>query len=74
MIHPSYQGPYYLTLYLKICDGVYAHKDIVEEWEDHQDFTTYLHRGKTLSIGEDTFEDIYKVFPMQNYISLDSCL
>lgn len=74
MICPSYRGPSYLTLTLKVCDGVYAHKDIVEGGKDHRDFTTYLRLGKTLSIGEDTFEDLDEVCPLQNYIGLDSCL
>lgn len=61
VIRPSYRGPSYLTLTLKVCDGVYAHKDIVEGGKDHRDFTTYLRLGKTLSIGEDTFEDLDEV-------------
>lgn len=61
MIRPSYRGPSYLTLTLKVCDGVYAHKDIIEGGKDNRDMTTYLRLGKTLSIGEDTFEDLDEV-------------
>jgi transcription elongation factor SPT6 len=70
VIHPRYRGPYYLTLTLKFCDGFYAHKDIVEGGKDHRDFTTYLFLGKTLSIGEDTFEYLDEVCSMKNYIGL----
>jgi len=59
-----------LALTLKLCDGVYAHNGIVEGGKDHQDFTTYLHLGKTLSTGEETFEDIDEVFQMNNCIGL----
>jgi transcription elongation factor SPT6 len=74
VIHLRKQGPYYLTLTLKVCDGVYAHKDIVEEGKYLWDLTTFLRLGNTLSIGEETFEYIDEVCPMQNYIGLGSCL
>eukprot|EP01018_Ginkgo_biloba_P029203 Gb_29261 [translate_table: standard] len=61
IIRPSSRGPSYLTLTLKVYDGVYAHKDIVEGGKDHRDFTSFLRLGKTLSIGEDTFEDLDEV-------------
>ncbi|ONH94509.1 hypothetical protein PRUPE_7G019900 [Prunus persica] len=58
IIRPSSRGPSYLTLTLKVYDGVYAHKDIVEGGKDHKDITSLLRIGKTLKIGEDTFEDL----------------
>lgn len=61
IIRPSSRGPSYLTLTLKVYDGVYAHKDIVEGGKEHKDITSLLRIGKTLKIGEDTFEDLDEV-------------
>ncbi|XP_057817210.1 transcription elongation factor SPT6-like isoform X2 [Cryptomeria japonica] len=61
IIRPSLKGPTHLMLTLKIFDGVYAHKDIVEGGKDHRDFASFLRLGKTLSIGEETFEDLDEV-------------
>lgn len=61
IIRPSSRGPSYLTLTLKIHDGVYAHKDIVEGGKEHKDITSLLKMGKTLKIGDDTFEDLDEV-------------
>lgn len=58
VIRPSSRGPSYLTLTLKVYDGVFAHKDIIEGGKDHKDITSLLRIGKTLKIGEDTFEDL----------------
>ncbi|KAL1352205.1 hypothetical protein HN51_016203 [Arachis hypogaea] len=66
IIRPSSRGPSYLTLTLKIHDGVYAHKDIVEGGKEHKDITSLLRIGKTLKIGEDTFEDLDEV--MDRYV------
>jgi len=61
IFRPSSRGPSYLTLTLKIHDGVYAHKDLVEGGKEHKDITSLLRIGKTLKIGEDTFEDLDEV-------------
>ncbi|XP_017643216.1 transcription elongation factor SPT6 homolog isoform X1 [Gossypium arboreum] len=66
IIRPSSRGPSFLTLTLKLCDGVYAHKDIVEGGKEHKDITNLLCIGKTLKIGEDTFEDLDEV--MDRYV------
>ncbi|XP_011040704.1 PREDICTED: transcription elongation factor SPT6-like isoform X1 [Populus euphratica] len=66
IIHPSSRGPSYLTLTLKVYNGVYAHKDIVEGGKEHKDITSVLRIGKTLKIGEDTFEDLDEV--MDRYV------
>lgn len=61
IIRPSSRGPSFLTVTLKVYDGVYAHKDIVEGGKEHKDITSLLRIGKTLKIGEDTFEDLDEV-------------
>lgn len=61
IIRPSPRGPSFLTLTLKIYEGVYAHKDIAEGGKDHKDITSLLQIGKTLKIGEDTFESLDEV-------------
>lgn len=65
IIRPSSRGPECLTLTLKIHDGVYAHKEIVEGGKERKDITSLLRIGKTLKIGDDTFEDLDEVgFPL----------
>lgn len=61
IIRPSSRGPSYLTLTLKVYHGVYAHKDIAEGDKDHKDITSLLRLGKTLKIGDDTYEDLDEV-------------
>ena len=61
IISPSSHGPSHLILTLKVYDGVYAHKDIVEGGKEHKDITSLLRIGKSLKIGEDTFEDLDEV-------------
>ncbi|KAI3852223.1 hypothetical protein MKX03_009474 [Papaver bracteatum] len=68
IVRPSPRGPSYLTLTLKISDGVFANKDIVEGGKDHKDITSLLRLGKTLKIGDDTFEDLDEV--MDRYVDL----
>lgn len=46
---------------LKIFDGVYAHKQIIESKKDRTDMTSLLRLGKTLTIDKDTFEDLDEV-------------
>ncbi|KAL6997808.1 Transcription elongation factor spt6 [Sarracenia purpurea var. burkii] len=66
IFRPSSRGPSYLTLTLKVFDGVYAHKDIIEDGKEHKDVTSLLRIGKTLKIGEDTFADLDEV--MNRYV------
>ncbi|MCL7022301.1 hypothetical protein MKW94_013072, partial [Papaver nudicaule] len=66
IIRPSSRGPSFLTLTLKVYDGVFANKDIVEGGKDHKDITSLLRLGKTLKIGDDTFEDLDEV--MDRYV------
>ncbi|MCL7047010.1 hypothetical protein MKW94_029482 [Papaver nudicaule] len=66
VVRPSLRGPSFLTLTLKISDGVFAHKDIVEGGKDQKDITSLLRLGKTLKIGDDAFEDLDEV--MDRYV------
>lgn len=66
IVRPSSRGYSYLTLTLKIYDGVYAHKDIIEGGKENMDFTSMSRLGKTLKIGEDVFEDLDEV--MDRYV------
>ncbi|KAG2242872.1 hypothetical protein Bca52824_095280 [Brassica carinata] len=66
IVRPSSRGLNYLTLTLKIYDGVYAHKEIVEGGKETKDITSLQRIGKTLTIGEDTFEDLDEV--MDRYV------
>ncbi|CAL9765594.1 unnamed protein product [Musa acuminata subsp. burmannicoides] len=66
IIRPSSKGPSFLTLTLKVSDGVYAHKEIVEGGKDHKDITSLLRLGRTLTIDKDTFEDLDEV--MDRYV------
>lgn len=40
---------------------MYAHKDIKEGGKEHKDITSLLRIGKTLTIGDETFEDLDEV-------------
>ncbi|KAJ0797991.1 putative tex-like protein, HTH domain superfamily [Helianthus annuus] len=66
IIRPSSRGPSFLTLTLKIYDGVYAHKDITEGGKENKDVTSMLRLGKTLKIGDDVFDDLDEV--MDRYV------
>ncbi|KAJ0243006.1 Transcription elongation factor SPT6 [Hirschfeldia incana] len=66
IVRPSSRGLNYLTLTLKIDGGVYAHKEIVEGGKESKDITSLQRIGKTLTIGEDTFEDLDEV--MDRYV------
>ncbi|XP_048603156.1 transcription elongation factor SPT6 homolog isoform X3 [Brassica napus] len=66
IVRPSSRGLNYLTLTLKIYGGVYAHKEIVEGGKESKDITSLQRIGKTLTIGEDTFEDLDEV--MDRYV------
>lgn len=66
VFRPSSRGPSYLTLTLKVYDGVYAHKDIAESGKEMKDITSLLRIGKSLKIGDDVFEDLDEV--MDRYV------
>lgn len=61
VVRPSSRGPSFLTLTLKVYEGIYAHKDILEGGKEHKDIASLLRIGKTLKIGDDTFEDLDEV-------------
>lgn len=61
IIRPSSKGPTNLSITLKFYDGVYTHIDVLEGGKDSKDFTSFLSLGKTLQIGDDTFEDLDEV-------------
>ncbi|KAL8133543.1 hypothetical protein AgCh_008853 [Apium graveolens] len=61
VVRPSSRGPSFLTLTLKVYKGIYAHKDILEGGKEHKDIASLLRIGKTLKIGDDTFEDLDEV-------------
>lgn len=60
-MRPSSKGPLFLTLTLKVFDGVFAHKEIAEKGKDHKDMTSLLRLGKTLIIDKESFEDLNEV-------------
>ncbi|KAF6149458.1 hypothetical protein GIB67_016996 [Kingdonia uniflora] len=61
IIRPSIRGPNYLTLTLKVHDDVYADRDIIEGGKDRNNMNNLLKLGKTLKIGDDTFDDLDEV-------------
>ena len=69
VIRPSSRGPSFLTLTLKIFGGVLAHKKITEGGKDHKDITSLLRLGKTLTIDNETFEDLDEVGAPENPLS-----
>ncbi|KAL6312515.1 hypothetical protein AAG906_033349 [Vitis piasezkii] len=65
--HPSSRGSSYLSLTIKIYDGVYAHKEITEGGKDQKDAMSLLHLGKTLKIGDENFEDLDEGFKFRKH-------
>lgn len=61
IIRPSSRGPTHLSMTLKIHDGVFTHIDIVEGGKESRDLTSFLSLGKTLTIGEESYEDLDEV-------------
>ncbi|XP_065867343.1 transcription elongation factor SPT6 homolog isoform X2 [Euphorbia lathyris] len=61
IFHPSSRGPSYLTLTLKVYDGLFVHKDIIEGEKDCTTITSLLHIGKSLKIGDSIFNDLDEV-------------
>ena len=59
VICPSSKGPSCLILTLKIYDGVYTQKEIVEDRKDQK--ASLLTLGTTLRIDKDSFEDLDEV-------------
>lgn len=69
IVRPSSLGPSHLTLTLKIYDAVYAHKDIAEGGKENNDITSLLRIGRTLKIGDETYEDLDEV--TLKYVNLE---
>jgi len=46
---------------LKIHDDVFTHIDIAEGGKESRDLTSFLSLGKTLTIGEESYEDLDEV-------------
>ncbi len=61
IIRPSIKGPTYLSMTLKISDGVYNNIDILEGGKESRDLTSFLSLGKTLTIDGETFEGLDEV-------------
>lgn len=61
IIRPSSRGPTHLSMTLKIHDGVFTHIDIAEGGKESRDLTSFLSLGKTLTIGEESYEDLDEV-------------
>ena len=61
IIRPSSKGPTHLSMTLKIHDNVYTHIDIAEGGKESRDLTSFLSLGKTLTIGEESYEDLDEV-------------
>jgi transcription elongation factor SPT6 len=70
VIRASSRGPSFFTLTLKIADGIYAHKEISEDGKDHKDIMLPL--GKTLTVNNETFEDLDEVGAPDIYTPLSS--
>ncbi|KAJ7545245.1 hypothetical protein O6H91_09G112200 [Diphasiastrum complanatum] len=66
LIRPSSKGPSHLAMMLKFYDGLYAHVNITESGKDGKDATNFLRLGKTLTIQDESFEDLDEV--MARYV------
>ncbi|KAL1212232.1 Transcription elongation factor SPT6-like [Cardamine amara subsp. amara] len=66
IVRPSSRGLKHLTLMIKIFDNVYANKEIIEGEKKNKDIMSLQSIGKTLKIGNETFEDLDEV--MDRYV------
>ncbi|KAL9860887.1 Transcription elongation factor SPT6 [Arabidopsis thaliana] len=66
IVRPSSRGLNHLTLMIKISDNVYANKEIIEGEKENKDIVSLQRIGKTLKIGNETFEDLDEV--MDRYV------
>lgn len=46
---------------MKVCDGLFVHKEINEGEKDLKDITSVLRLGKTLKIGDHNYENLDEV-------------
>ena len=46
---------------MRFHDGIFTHFDIAESGKDRTSAASFLRLGKTLKIGDDTFEDLDEV-------------
>ena len=61
IIRPSSKGPTHLSVTMRFHDGIFTHFDIAESGKDRTSAASFLRLGKTLKIGDDTFEDLDEV-------------
>ncbi|CAE5962322.1 unnamed protein product [Arabidopsis arenosa] len=66
IVRPSSRGLNHLTLMIKIFDNLYANKEIIEGGKESKDIVSLQRIGKTLKIGNETFEDLDEV--MDRYV------
>lgn len=46
---------------MKVFNGLYVHKDIIEDGKNLKDISSMLDLGKTLKIGDDIYKDLDEV-------------
>jgi transcription elongation factor SPT6 len=61
IIHPSSKGPAHLSIALKLPDGLFSHIDIAEGGKDNWDLASFLRLVKTLTIGDDSYQNLDEV-------------
>ncbi|GJP64948.1 hypothetical protein CLOP_g21880 [Closterium sp. NIES-67] len=66
VIRPSSRGPTHLSVTMKLPDGAFTHIDVHEGGKDRTSATSFLRLGRTLSIADESFEDLDEV--MARYI------
>lgn len=73
VFHPSSRGLHYLTLTVKVFNGLYVHKDIIEDGKNLKDISSMLDLGKTLKIGDDIYKDLDEV-GISTHLSCKVCM
>ncbi|CAI7841223.1 unnamed protein product, partial [Closterium sp. NIES-53] len=66
VIRPSSRGPTHLSITMKLPDGAFTHVDVHEGGKDRTSATSFLRLGRTLTIGDESYEDLDEV--MARYI------
>ncbi|CAI5985380.1 unnamed protein product [Closterium sp. NIES-64] len=66
VIRPSSRGPTHLSITMKLPGGAFTHVDVHEGGKDRTSATSFLRLGRTLTIGDESYEDLDEV--MARYI------
>ncbi|CAI5970173.1 unnamed protein product [Closterium sp. NIES-65] len=66
VIRPSSRGPTHLSITMKLPGGAFTHVDVHEGGKDRTSATSFLRLGRTLTIGDESYEDLDELHPLSS--------